>query len=172
MITRRHVSPGCESHAVYSADEAHRYELTRRWGDGAGVLFIMLNPSTATELANDPTVGRCEARARHWGYPAFSVANVFAFRATLPADLKRAPDPVGAENDAVLTRLARQAGQVVCAWGVHGAYQGRGPAVEAMLRRENLALWHLGLTKEGHPRHPLYLGYARQAEPWLALPPA
>ena len=166
MITRRHVLEGCESLAVYSGDEAHRFELTRRWGDGAGVLFIMLNPSKATEAANDPTVERCEQRARRWGYPAFTVANVFAFRATLPADLKRSADPVGAGNDLVLTALARQAGRVICAWGVHGAHQGRGAAVEALLRGEGPGLWHLGLTKDGHPRHPLYLGYDRQTEPW------
>ena len=168
MITRRHVSGGVESVAQYSDDEAHRFELTRRWGAGPGLLFIMLNPSTATELANDPTVERCEQRARRWGYPAFIVANVFAFRATRPADLKRAADAVGPGNDAVLSTLARQAGQAICAWGLHGAHLGRGAGVEAMLRREGLALWHLGLTKGGHPRHPLYLSYDRQPEPWGA----
>lgn len=166
MITRRHVQGGVESLAVYSNDEAHRFELTRRWGEGAGLLFIMLNPSRATELANDPTVERCEQRARRWGFPAFSVGNIFAFRATFPADLKRAADPVGVANDAVLTGLARQGGQVICAWGVHGAHLGRGAAVETRLRGEGLALWHLGLTKGGHPRHPLYLAYDRQPEPW------
>jgi hypothetical protein len=166
MITRRHEVAGCESLAVYSEDEAYRFALTRRWGAGQGLLFIMLNPSTATELANDPTVERCEQRARAWGYPGFSVANIFAFRATRPADLKRSAEPVGAGNDAVLADLARRAGQVICAWGLHGAHQGRGAAVEERLRDEGVALWHLGLTKGGHPRHPLYLGYDRQAEPW------
>jgi hypothetical protein len=168
MITRRHVSGGVESLAVYSKDEAHRFVLTRRWAPGPGLLFIMLNPSKATELANDPTVERCEQRARRWGWPAFSAANVFAFRATLPADLKRARDPVGAGNDAVLAGLARQAGRVICAWGVHGAHLGRGPAVAALLRGEGIGLWHLGLTRDGQPRHPLYLPYDRQPETWAA----
>ena len=166
MITRRHASDGVESLALYSDDEVYRFQLTRVWGDGAGVLFIMLNPSTATELANDPTVERCEQRARRWGYQGFSVANIFAYRATLPVDLKRAADPVGVGNDAILASLAQEAGAVLCAWGHHGAYLGRGLATERALRGTGLALSHLGLTKGGHPRHPLYLGYAQQPERW------
>ena len=167
MITRHHASGGVESLALYSEDEAYRFQLTRIWGQGPRVLFIMLNPSTATERVNDPTVERCEQRARGWGYHGFSVANIFAYRATLPADLKRAAEPVGAGNDAILASLAREAGAVLCAWGHHGSYQGRGLAVESALRGMGMALSHLGLTKGGQPRHPLYLGYAQQPERWV-----
>jgi len=163
---RRHASGGVESLALYSDDEAYRFQLTRRWGDSVGVLFIMLNPSTATERTNDPTVERCEQRARRWGFQGFTVANIFAFRATLPADLKRAADPVGVGNDAILASLAREAGAVLCAWGHHGSYLDRGLVTERAFRAEGLALSHLGLTKGGHPRHPLYLGYAQQPERW------
>ena len=85
MITRTHLKGDADSVAVYSPCERYRYLLTRVW-DGAGprALFVMLNPSTATEFQNDPTVERCERRARALGFGAFRVANIFAFRATDP----------------------------------------------------------------------------------------
>ena len=167
MIIRHHQKGDASSEAVYSDCERYRYSLTRVWRcEGTRVLFVMLNPSTATEVQNDPTVERCERRARALGFGGFAVANIFAFRATRPADLKRAADPVGMGNDALLASLAREAGAVLCAWGHHGSYLGHGPATERALRGAGLALSHLGLTKGGHPRHPLYLGYEQQPERW------
>lgn len=167
MIERRHRKGDADSAALYSPDLAYRYALTRRWAEGLQVLFVMLNPSTATEVANDPTIERCERRARAWGMGALAVANLFAWRCTLPADLRKAPDPVGAENDRVLLDLARQSDLVLCAWGFHGALLGRDRAVTDLLRGRGHALHHLGLTQGGAPRHPLYLPYAAQPQPWV-----
>jgi len=168
MIERRHEAGGQESRALYSDCGAYRYLLERRWAEGGVLLYILLNPSTATELRNDPTVERCERRARALGHGGFAVANLFAFRATRPADLMHAAEPVGAGNDAVLLDAARTAGQVLCGWGVHGAHLGRGAAVAAVLRGAGVPLCHLGLTKAGHPRHPLYAPYAIRPMPWAA----
>ncbi|WP_373236974.1 DUF1643 domain-containing protein [Cohaesibacter celericrescens] len=149
---------GVHSVAVYSSCEIYRYALTRIWDNTTPrLLFIMLNPSTATELKNDPTVERCERRARTLEFGAFRVCNLFAFRATDPRDLKKAKDPIGPENLAYLLESARWADTIICAWGTHGAYMGMGPAVQTLLRSEKISLHHLGLSKEGHPRHPLYL---------------
>jgi hypothetical protein len=109
MITRAFTKGDAESEAVYSDCENYRFLLTRTWGDGPRALFIMLNPSTATEFQNDPTVERCERRARALGYGAFRVTNIFAWRATDPRDMRAAPDPVGAENDRDL-RLGQSRG--------------------------------------------------------------
>ena len=166
-MIRRHSAPGCDSEAVYSSCETWRYALTRRWGEGAPLLWIMLNPSTATELRNDPTIERCERRTRAMGYPAMSIANLYAFRATAPRDLFAAPDPIGPDNDATVRRLAREAGAVVCGWGVHGARGDRGAILAATLDAPLLAL---GTTKDGHPRHPLYVRYSVAPSPWC--PPA
>ena len=77
MITRTHVKGDAPSVAVYSPCETYRYELTRTWDpDGGKVLFVMLNPSTATEVQNDPTVERCERRARALGFGGFRVCNI------------------------------------------------------------------------------------------------
>lgn len=167
VIEREHVKGDAASRAVYSECELYRYSLTRVWdASGERALFIMLNPSTATEVQNDPTVERCERRSRALGFGAFRVLNIFAYRATDPRDMKRADDPVGPDNDAALLDGLAWGDRVVCAWGTHGAHQGRGAAVEALLRRTGRELLHLGLSKAGHPKHPLYIGYAVQPQIW------
>ncbi len=166
MITRSHARGGCESQAVYSSDEAYRYALMRRWRAGPCLLFVMLNPSTATELSNDATIERCERRARMWGYGGLAVGNLFAWRATRPEDLKRAVDPVGPANDAVLLDLAGQADLILCAWGSHGRHLNRAAQVTRLLSGRGQALHHLALTRGGEPRHPLYLPYDLVPQVW------
>jgi hypothetical protein len=169
MITRHHQKGDAQSYAVYSDCEAYRYALTRTW-DTAGdkVLFVMLNPSTATEVQNDPTVERCERRARALGFGAFRVCNIFAYRATDPKDMRAQSDPVGPENDTAILEGSEWADAIVCAWGTHGEHLARGPAVEALLRAQPKPLSHLGLSKAGHPKHPLYIGYRVQPVVWEA----
>jgi len=167
MIERRHIKGDARSVALYSDCENFRYELTRVWDPaGAKTLFVMLNPSTATEIQNDPTVERCERRARALGFGAFRVCNIFAYRATDPKNMRAQADPVGAHNDAAILAACDWADQVICAWGTHGEHRLRGPEVEALLRNQNKPLYHLGLSKAGHPKHPLYIGYAIQPQIW------
>ncbi|MFD3190283.1 DUF1643 domain-containing protein [Sedimentitalea sp. HM32M-2] len=167
MITRSHTKGDAPSTAVYSDCQRYRYSLTRVWDpDGRKALFVMLNPSTATEVQNDPTVERCERRARALGFGAFQVTNIFAWRDTDPRRMRAAADPVGPENDAAILAGAAWADQVVAAWGTHGAHLQRGARVEALLRGTGRDLYHLGLSKAGHPKHPLYIAYAQQPEIW------
>ncbi|MGV6848657.1 MAG: DUF1643 domain-containing protein [Marinibacterium sp.] len=167
MIRRRHDTQGTASEAVYSTCERYRYALTRIWDrEAPRLLYVMLNPSTATELANDPTIERCERRARALGYGGFRATNIFAWRDTDPRALRRAAHPVGRHNDAALRAGAGWADHVMAAWGAHGNHLGRGREVEALLRATGRPLFHLGMTRAGHPRHPLYIAYARTPEPW------
>ena len=152
--------------AVYSSCERYRYRLTRVWSAGPQVLFVMLNPSTATELQNDPTVERCERRARALGFGSFAVANIFAIRATDPRVMRADTDPVGPGNDLAILEVVAQSERIVCGWGSHGAHLGRGAAVEALLRGTGRDLHQLGLTLAGAPKHPLYISYDRQPELW------
>lgn len=168
MIERQHLKGDAPSVAVYSDCERYRYTLTRVW-DPAGekALFVMLNPSTATEVQNDPTVERCERRARTLGFGAFRVCNIFAWRDTDPKAMRRAAEPVGRpENDAAIVDACHWADTIVCAWGTHGAHLDRGPEVERLMRGTGRALHHLGLSKEGHPKHPLYIAYAQSPQVW------
>ncbi|MEL6889752.1 MAG: DUF1643 domain-containing protein [Pseudomonadota bacterium] len=167
MITRTHTKGDAPSTAIYSDCERYRYSLTRVWDDaGRRVNFVMLNPSTATEVQNDPTVERCERRARALEYGSFAVTNIFAWRDTDPRAMRAATDPVGPGNDAAITDRAAWADDLVAAWGTHGAHLDRGAAVRDLLIRSGKPLLHLGLSKAGHPKHPLYIPYAQQPAPW------
>jgi len=167
MIERMHQKGDAASTAIYSDCGRYRYALTRIWdATGEKVLFVMLNPSTATERQNDPTVERCERRARALGFGSFRVCNIFAWRATDPKDMRRAQDPVGLENNAAILDGCDWADAIVCAWGTHGEHLGRGREVTSLMRGTGKPLTHLGLSKAGHPKHPLYIGYAAQPVAW------
>ncbi len=167
MITRSHQKGDAASIAIYSDCEKYRYMLTRTWNAaGRSVLFIMLNPSTATEVQNDPTVERCERRARALGFGSFRVNNIFAWRDTDPQNMRAASDPVGPANDRLIRESCNWADQIICAWGTHGAYLDRGTQVSDMLLSTGRPLFHFGLTKSGHPKHPLYIAYEKRPELW------
>lgn len=167
MITRTHIKGDAPSTAAYSDCERYRYSLVRTWEpEGRKALFVMLNPSTATEVQNDPTVERCERRARTLGFGSFCVTNIFAWRDTDPKKMRQAADPVGPENDATIAEFALWADQIVCAWGTHGAHLNRGANMERLLRHTGQDLFHLGLSKAGHPKHPLYIAYTQKPELW------
>jgi len=151
MITRTHLKDDAASTATYSDCERYRYDLTRVWDEaGRRIAFVMLNPSTATEVQNDPTVERCERRARTLGYGAFRVCNIFAWRDTDPFAMRKAAEPIGPANDAAISEACLWADTVVAAWGTHGAHLGRGPQVEVLMRGAGKPLYHLGLSKAGH----------------------
>jgi hypothetical protein len=116
-------------------------------------MFIGLNQSTADEVEDDPTIRRCVSFARSWGYGGLVMGNLFAYRATKPAEMMAANDPVGAENDEHLLALARDARIIVAAWGNKGAYQGRSMEIKALIP----SLHALTVTTAGQPGHPLYL---------------
>lgn len=146
----------------FSPDRAHRYSLWRGLGsDSVTKPFLMvigLNPSTADEVKNDPTIRRCIAFAKAWGFGALCMTNLFAYRATKPEAMKAACDPIGEENNAFLGALARNSGLILAAWGVHGSFRNRDREVCTLI--ESIApakLQCLGVTKDGFPRHPLYV---------------
>lgn len=143
-----------EPSAIFSPCRTYRYVLWRWWQQNLpAILFIGLNPSTADEQNDDPTIRRCVGFARSWGYGGVCMVNLFAFRATQPADLKKAVDPVGVENDTWLMKMAQETTLIVACWGIHGGY----------LKRDQVVCQHFphlfcfGSTKHGHPRHPLYI---------------
>lgn len=164
--------------AKVSTDELYRYSLVRRWSFGQlgndgrpPAQFIMLNPSTADAEVDDPTIRRCVGFARALDAGGIVVVNLYAYRATEPANLWRAADPVGPDTDTYLREVARRAvlcgAPLIAAWGAH-ARQDRVDAVLALLDHHE-ALPHLtalGVTKDGAPRHPLYLPATARPQPW------
>lgn len=145
--------------AVFSPCRTWRYTLDRVWWpmDQHVVAFLGLNPSTADETQDDPTVRRCLGYAKKWGYGRMVMLNIFAFRATDPRAMKAAADPVGPGNDTFLLDSAKRSALVVAAWGNHGAFQGRSKYVVGMLKKAGVELHCLKLTGQGEPGHPLYL---------------
>lgn len=144
-----------ESSAIISPCGLYRYRLSRRWDDGPTCVFVMLNPSTADAAQDDPTIRRCIGFAKREGCGALDVVNLFAFRATSPAHMKAAPDPIGLDNDDhVMCALVDADGPVIAAWGAHGSFRGRDSTVRLLT---DVPMSCLGLTKAGAPRHPLYV---------------
>lgn len=148
------------SGAKFSGNREYRYRLWRTWDSATlPALFILLNPSTADETKNDPTVERCERRARTMGFGGLVVANLFALRSTDPKALYSHSDPVGEINDLAILSAAVNAGIIICGWGRHGAYLSRGDHVRALLVKHNISMHCLGINKDGSPKHPLYVAY-------------
>lgn len=155
-----------QSGAAFSECRRYRYRLWRTWGEAAPAVFVMLNPSTADETDNDPTVERCERRARSMGFGGLRVANIFALRSTDPAALYQNPDPVGPGNDESIIESVAGSGIVICAWGGHGNLNNRGASVLALLRRAGVTPHYLTLNRDGTPKHPLYVGYDVKPQAW------
>lgn len=179
LIHRKATAFGVTSIAIYSPGEDYRYYLRREWEPRKRrVNFLMLNPSTATEHKNDPTLTRCQYLAGFWGYGGFSVTNLFAYRSTDPRGLRPIADPVGEANDAYIVGEVAHSDTAltICAWGVHGKLSGRDQAVLDMLANgdpEN----HLGCKlhylkrnrRDGTPAHPLMLGYGLEPKQWRTV---
>ncbi len=146
-----------KSGAKFSKCGMYRYSLWRRWvsHDDTRVLFIMLNPSTADETENDPTITRCIGYAQSWGFGELVVCNLFAYRSTDPKHIKYATDPVGADNNALIIEQVMVADLIVCAWGSRGSHLGRSEEVMKLIK--GYEPHYLKMTKSGEPSHPLYL---------------
>lgn len=152
--------------AVLSDDRVYRYRLERRWAEGALLAVCMLNPSTANESVDDPTIRRVMAFAKRAGFCGIDVVNLFAYRSAKPEVLRAAArqgqDIIGELNDAHIRNAAQDAGVIALAWGAASlAELRRGDVVALALRRmsraTNLQVKCWGMTRGGHPAHPLYL---------------
>jgi hypothetical protein len=140
--------------AVFSADRTYRYALYRLWlHEKPKLLVVGLNCSTADENYDDPTIRRCIGFADTLGFGGLIMANAFAYRATDPKVMKAAEDPIGPENDWWIRTLDDKAGMTIIAWGIHGGYMDRDKAVLGLIKKPMC----FGVTKDGYPRHPLYL---------------
>ena len=152
--------------AVFDDSRTYRYRLGRIWNPGEPAMtFIGLNPSTADAMVDDPTIRRCRGFAVREGCGGLVMVNLFAYRSTDPDRLRHVDDPVGPDNASYLLLMVASAGPAVAAWGVGGGLHGRDRAVLKLLNGAK-RLHCLGTTKDGHPRHPLYLAGKTPLEPY------
>lgn len=154
--------------AILDQSRKYRYVLKRQWGDNGNnfINFVLLNPSTADETKDDPTIIACIKIAQNLGYDGLWVTNLFAFRATEPSDLKKYTEPIGEQNDQYLTDCAKRSKIVVIAWGNHGDFLGRDQDVIKLLSK--IQTPHcLEITKLGNPKHPLYIKRTAKLFPFI-----
>lgn len=150
--------------AVISDDGLYRYELRRQWDASRPyVIWCMLNPSTADADYDDPTIRRCIGFSRSWGYGGLIVVNLMAYRATQPQECISADDPYGPLNNSYLHYMVCTYPRIVCAWGARAP---KGAVERALRHLPRRMLFCLGITKDGHPRHPLYVKADQKPARW------
>lgn len=163
------------SSATFSRCGKYRYDLCRVWKPKArAMVFVGLNPSTADQSADDPTIRRILGFADDWGFGTLVMLNAFAFRSTDPKALAsmvtRRRDPVGRDNDATIERVfaERRGDKLVLGWGAHGALLERGRHLAARALALHGRPECFGLTANGQPKHPLYLAAATRPKRYTA----
>lgn len=139
--------------AIFSDCGKHRFSLTREWSNGENVLFIMLNPSLADSEEDDRTINRAINFAQSWGYGSLTVCNLFSLVTPFPSELIKSDQPNLSKNDEWIEDMGKRADKIIAAWGVYGNSTTR--AKEVIKRLPNLHV--LKLSKNGSPRHPLYI---------------
>lgn len=144
--------------AIIDETQKYRYLLWRIWDETKPkIVFLMLNGSTADAETNDNTLNKCISYAKSWGFGKLEIVNLFSYRTALPAVLKKAPDPIGPLNEKYILESLKGANMVVVAWGAHGNYKNQNKVVLKLLKSQNVTPFSLGYTKDGNPKHPLYL---------------
>lgn len=156
---------------TFSADGMYRWTLTRTWDVNRPRLCMsMLNPSKAGAIENDPTIIRVMGFAMHWNFGSVEVINLCAAVTTNPDRLMHFADAVGYANMAYWVKAMRNADAVCCAWGAVPKFirqhYWREPISDLILTTHGKHLQCIGLTKDQHPCHPLYMPKASEMRPW------
>ncbi|MEK9612796.1 MAG: DUF1643 domain-containing protein [Flavobacteriaceae bacterium] len=155
-----------EKGAIFSDCKRYRYQLWRIWDQTQPkVLFIMLNPSKANAEIDDPTIRRCMGFAKSWGYGGLYVGNLFAYRSTDPKGLLLAEDIRGTEGLNHWIQMSNLSENVVCAWGNSSLIQKLKPRLE-LLKTLDKPLFCIQTSKDGTPKHPLYLKMKQKPIPF------
>ncbi len=161
--------------AIFDPSQTYRYALWRTWNHAPEaardhaprVGFVMLNPNQADAVSDDPTIRRCIGFAKCWGFGGLEVVNLFAYRSKTPQLLKQAAEPIGEDNDRYLLTLPNRVDLIILAWGNWGGLWKRDRAVLPFF--QTATVYSLGVTKLGHPRHPLYLRRTVERVAWVRL---
>lgn len=154
---------GLRGDAVFYGDREEYRPLLRRWiGDEFPeryVLFVGMNPSTASADVNDPTITREWGFTSRWGYSGYVKCNIADYRATFPRDLLR--EDVAPSSKVNLPTIMYQSLAadlvVICHGKLNRALAPLGREVVSGLRELGHDLKCFGVNADGSPKHPLYL---------------
>lgn len=168
FVTDRHEHLTGVDKATFSPCRNYRYMLTRRWGHGPTLCWIMLNPSTASAFDDDATIRRCRTFSQRAGYAGLTVVNLYALRSTDPKALwtRTEAERIGPLGDQFIAEQAGTRTDAIAAWGAHGARNERGQRVADTLAQVGVTLHCLGVTGNGQPRHPLYVPGGTPFQPY------
>jgi len=144
---------------IFSEDRKYRYVLRHIFNsyNENQIAWIGLNPSTADEKQLDPTLRRIKGFSEIYGFGQFYMLNLFALRSTDPSELYKDDSPIGPDNDKWLVEITSKTNVTVCCWGSTGTFMDRGIKVLQLLNQDKL--YHLTLTNNNQPIHPLYVSY-------------
>lgn len=152
--------------AYFDEDKIYRYLLYRKWGPSTKkIAWIMLNPSTADETLDDPTIRRCIGFAKQFDADELDIVNLFAYRSTNPKNLYTAEDPIGKENDSYILKSLESSSIIILGWGNHGKLLNRSDeVVSKLLKPYRDKVFALKVLKNGEPGHPLYIPYSAELQ--------
>lgn len=153
--------------ATFSSCKKYRYLLYRLWDnfENGFCVFIGLNPSTADENNDDPTIRRCVDFAKRFGYSGLYMLNLFGLRSTDPKKLINVDDPVGDKNNKIIKEVClSNNGYKICCWGNYGSFKNRGVQLINFLDHFEIVLHCFGFTEKNEPKHPLYLSKESKLE--------
>lgn len=168
IISNEYEDSEAKSKATFSKCNKFRYSITKKFNFGKGrLLFILLNPSTATEKVYDPTLLRCKKRALISCFQEFRVCNLFAYRTSDPKQLKKISDPIGPLNNLILKKNIKWSDKIICSWGRFGTLHNRNIEVTKIIKKYKTPVFHLGLTKNNQPKHLLYISYNKIPTKWF-----
>jgi hypothetical protein len=155
-----------EKKAFFDEDKIYRYLLHRKWGDSKKkITWIMLNPSTADEIVDDPTIRRCIGFSQKFHADELDIVNLFAFRSTNPKQLYSIDNPIGHDNDTYIKQSIETSFLVVLGWGNHGKLLNRSTEVSSkLIRQYSDKIYVLKILKNGEPGHPLYIAYSAELQ--------
>jgi hypothetical protein len=140
------------SGAIFSECRKYRYALWRIWDENKPlVMFIGLNPSTANETGDDPTIRRVKSMAKSWGYGGVYMMNLFAYVSTDPAKLLL-PEALDKVNEYHLLATSQKCRKIIFAWGNFKEAEQQGRKIADVFPNA----YALHINKNGSPKHPLY----------------
>jgi hypothetical protein len=166
------VGARCSAPIARSAeiDGQFRWTLQRVWGAGANIVWVGLNPSTADDLRDDPTMLREISFSQAWGFGSLTKVNIFPFRSASPRDLCRwlgeRDDPevshAVARNHSVVKNVLRGSTIRIAAWGNNVQHADLKSFLANIMINKNKWEWHaLGTNANGSPKHTLARGKHR-----------
>lgn len=168
VLTKKDFKNNILTEVIFSKCYTYRYSYKRTWNlRSKNFLFILLNPSTASESKNDSTITRLEKHVRNLDGGSFTVCNLFALREKSPKKLKIKDNPIGDRNEYFIKKNSSMAHKIICAWGNEGKYLNQAKKIKKMLIKKNYEIFIFGLTKKNEPSHPLYLSYNIKIKRWF-----